>query len=64
MVRVLRVCYFLDGDILNVIFKKKLLYVWKLIFYGKELIVKGIRYIIGNGKLIKMWIDLWFSIYF
>ena len=63
MARVLRARYFLNGDILNATLKKKLSYAWKSILYGKELIVKGTRYIIGNGKSTKMWTDSCLSIH-
>lgn len=46
MARVLRARYVSDGDILNARLKKKSSYAWKSIFHGKELIVKGMRYII------------------
>lgn len=63
MARFLRARYFPDGDILNATLKKKSSYAWKSILHGKEWIVKGMGYIIGNGESTKMWTDSWVSIH-
>ncbi|WZY89335.1 hypothetical protein YC2023_046070 [Brassica napus] len=63
MARVLRARYFPDGDILKATLKKKSSYAWKSILHGKDLIVKGMRYIIGNGESTKMWTDSWLSLH-
>lgn len=59
MARVLKARYFPDGCILSATLKKKSSYAWKSILYGKELITKGMRYIVGDGSLINMWSDPW-----
>lgn len=61
MARILRARYFSDGNILTAVQKKKASYAWKSILYGKELIVKGLRYMIGDGKTINTWTDPWIS---
>ncbi|XP_009124577.2 uncharacterized protein LOC103849567 [Brassica rapa] len=63
MARILRARYFPDGNILNATLKRKASYAWKSILHGKELIVKGMRYIIGNGTTTKMWEDSWLSLH-
>lgn len=62
MARILRARYFPDGDILSATLKRKSSYAWKSILHGKELILKGMRYIIGNGTTTKMWTDSWLSL--
>lgn len=39
--------------------KKKASYGWKSILHGRDLITKGLRYIIGDGSLVNMWEDPW-----
>lgn len=58
MTRILQACYFSDGNILHVSLKPKTSYAWKSTLHGKELIAKGMRYIIGDGFHTKMWVDL------
>ena len=59
MARILKARYFPDCSILEAVQKKKASYAWKSILYGKELVSKGMRYIIGDGSHIKMWNDPW-----
>ena len=59
MARILKARYFSDGDILKAKLKKKASYAWKSILHGRDLITKGMRYIIGDGELINMWTDPW-----
>lgn len=54
MERVLKARYFPNCSILNAVQKPKAFYAWKSILYGKELIAKGMRYIIGDGLYINM----------
>lgn len=56
MTRILQ--YFPDGNILHVSLKPKTSYAWKSTLHGKELIAKGMRYIIGDGFHTKMWVNL------
>lgn len=57
MARVLRARYFPDGDIFKATLKTKSSYAWKSILHGRELLVKGMRYIIGDGMTTNMWTD-------
>ena len=59
MSRVLKARYFPDGDILKATLKKKASYRWKSILHGRDLITKGLRYIIGDGSHVNMWKDPW-----
>ena len=61
MARMLRARYFSDGDIIKATLKKKASYAWKSILYGRDLITKGLRYIVGNGDLVNMWTDPWIT---
>lgn len=59
MARVLKARYFPDCSILEAVQKKKASYTWKSILYGKELIVQGMKFVIGNGTYANMWTDPW-----
>ena len=59
MARILKARYFPEEDILNAKLKKKASYAWKSILHGRDLINKGMRYIIGDGTLVNMWTDPW-----
>lgn len=59
MARILQARYFPEGDILNAKLRAKSSYAWKSILYGKELLHKGMRYIIGDGTQTNMWTDCW-----
>lgn len=59
MAWILTVRYFPDCSILEGVLKRKSLYVWKSLLFGMEIIGKGIRYVLGDGSLVKMWNDPW-----
>ena len=59
MARILKARYFPEEDVLNAKLKKKASYAWKSILHGRDLINKGMRYIIGHGTLVNMWTDPW-----
>lgn len=59
MARVLIARYFPDGNILKATLKKKASYGWKSILHGRDLITKGLRYIIGDGSQVYMLEDPW-----
>ncbi|XP_056863930.1 uncharacterized protein LOC130511109 [Raphanus sativus] len=63
MARVLRARYFPDGDIFKATLKTKSSYAWKSILHGRELLVKGMRYIIGDGMTTNMWTDSWLNLH-
>lgn len=59
MAHMLKARYFIDGDILNATLRKKASYAWKSILYGRDLLAKGMKFIIGDGSLVNMWTDPW-----
>lgn len=63
MARVLQARYFPEGNILDAKLKKKASYAWKSILHGKDLIIKGMRYIIGDGSYTDMWKDSWLPLH-
>ncbi|XP_048596484.1 uncharacterized mitochondrial protein AtMg00310-like [Brassica napus] len=63
MARILQARYFPEGDILKATVKRKSSYAWKSIMYGKELIVKGMRHLIGDGSFTNMWTDQWLQVH-
>ena len=61
MERVLRARYFPTGDILNANIGNSPSYSWRSIHSSLEVIRKGTRWRVGNGKLIHIWDDKWLS---
>lgn len=59
MARILKARYFSDEDILHAKLRKKASYAWKSILHGRELLSKGMRFIVGDGYLVNMWTDAW-----
>ena len=56
---ILRVRYFSDGDIFKEKLRKKASYAWKSILHGRDLLTRGLRYIIGDGSHVDMWTNPW-----
>lgn len=59
MACILKGRYFPDCSILSATPKTHSSYAWKSILFGKELVVKGMRMVVGNGTTTKMWTDPW-----
>ena len=57
--RVLKAKYFPYGDILNASLGSSPFYTWRSIFHSLEVIKKGTRWRVGNGRLIHIWEDKW-----
>ena len=51
--------YYPNGDILNSKLGCSPSYTWKSIFKGLEVVKKGSRWRVGNGRLIHIWEDKW-----
>ena len=51
--------YYLNGDVLNSKLGYNPSYAWRSIFKALEVIQKGTRWRVGNGKLIHIWEDKW-----
>lgn len=63
MARILKARYFPDSSILSASQKKHSSYAWKSILFGRELVVKGMRVVIGNGTTTRMWMDPWLPVH-
>lgn len=61
MARILRARYFPDGNILTAVLKKKASYTWKSLLVGRDLLRKGLCFVIGDGSTVDMWTDPWLS---
>ena len=59
MDRVYKAKYFPYNDILNAKLGSNLSYAWRSIFNSLEVIRKGTRWLVGNGKRIHIWEDKW-----
>lgn len=57
--RVLKGRYFATSDILHVDLSTKHTYVWKSLLEGRDLLRKGLRILIGDGKETSIWNDPW-----
>ncbi|KAG7549361.1 Reverse transcriptase domain [Arabidopsis thaliana x Arabidopsis arenosa] len=51
--------YFLNSDFLNAPHGTRPSYAWRSILYGRELLVQGLKTVIGNGEATNVWIDKW-----
>jgi hypothetical protein len=57
--RVLKGPYFPDSDFLTAIQPRASSYTWRSILYGRDLLLKGIRWSVGNGLNISVFHDNW-----
>ena len=57
--RVLKARYFPSGDILSATLGSNPSYSWRSIFHSLDVIRKGTRWRVGNGKQIHIWDDKW-----
>lgn len=63
MSRMLKNIYYPDSSILHATPKAKASYVWKSILHGRDLMKKGLRFVVGKGDCINAWIDPWIPIH-
>lgn len=61
--KVLRGRYFAHGSILDGTLGSKPSYLWTSLMEGCQLIRKGMRIVIGDGKETKVWQDAWLPVY-
>lgn len=61
--RLLKGQYFADSDILHVELGKKHSYMWKSLLEGRDLLRKGMRILLGDGKDTRIWEDSWLPIH-
>ena len=59
MARVLKGRYFHDTNILNAKQGANASFIWKSILHGRDLLKKGLRYVIGDGTMVNAWLDPW-----
>jgi hypothetical protein len=61
--RVLKGRYFLETSFLSVVKPRSTSYTWRSILFGRDLLVQGIRWNVGNGECIKIMQDNWIPDY-
>lgn len=59
MARIYKAKYFPHGDVINSKLESNPSYAWRSIFNGLEVIRKGTRWRVVNGRLIHIWDDKW-----
>ena len=52
---------FLDGEFLYVSLGARPSYAWCSLLYGRELLMKGLRHKVGNGRQTRVWLDKWIA---
>ncbi|KAK3205556.1 hypothetical protein Dsin_019602 [Dipteronia sinensis] len=58
-VKVLKACYFRNGNFIEAKSNDDASFVWRSLIWGKELLKAGIRWCVGNGKSIFIYNDKW-----
>lgn len=59
MAKVLKAKYFENIDIMNAPLGAKPSYAWRSILHGRELLEKGLKRSVGNGRSLMVWTDCW-----
>ncbi|XP_024014707.1 uncharacterized protein LOC112088547 [Eutrema salsugineum] len=59
MARIMKSRYFKDTNILIAEECRRSSYIWKSILQGRDLLRKGMRFIIGDGTAVSFWYDPW-----
>ena len=63
MARLLKQRYFSDTNIINAIPKRRASFVWKSLLQGRDLLKRGMRFVIGDGSTISTWVDPWLPVH-
>lgn len=57
--KVMKSRYFEDGEVLTAKLGYQPSYIWRSLLHGRDLLIKGLRIMIGNGKSSSVWCDPW-----
>jgi hypothetical protein len=57
--RLLKAKYYLNGELVDMVFSTNMSPTWRSIVYGLELLKKGIIWRIGSGAGVQIWSDPW-----
>lgn len=57
--KILKSLYFQNESIMDASLGPNPSLLWKSLFWGKEILQKGLRYRVGNGKLVRLFKDPW-----
>ncbi|KAK3189299.1 hypothetical protein Dsin_028860 [Dipteronia sinensis] len=57
--RLLKAKYFRNVDFLQASLKSGSSYIWRSIIWGRSLLMKGLRWKVGNGRSIRIFKDRW-----
>jgi hypothetical protein len=57
--RLLKVKYYLNGELVDTVFPMEISPMWRGIAYGLELLKKGIIWWVGSGSKIQIWREPW-----
>lgn len=57
--RFYKIRYFVNSLFLESVIGRRPSYVWRSILFRRELLIKGIKRLIGNGEETLVWIDKW-----
>lgn len=59
MTKVLKSRYFKNSDVMNDEIGNNLSYIWQSLIWGRDLLVKGLCWRVGNGQKIYAFSDSW-----
>lgn len=59
LAQVLKSKYFEEESLLSVSLGSKSSYAWRSLMFGRELLLKGLRHSVGDGRSLKVWSDAW-----